>query len=183
VPAPCGGAAGCLGDGGGGGGAARCGGVCGTHIPLNARVSLKDLNNDITLDAGDKLNSYIKDDENVSHFFQTDIGSLYFDIDTFSKSFKNSKNPIFLSLNIQSLNSKYEKLKVVMQTLQEANLPIDVLLLQETWEVKHSNMLTIPGFQSILYRTREHGRGGGSRYVHQKWAKFSRKAGLRILQT
>jgi hypothetical protein len=164
VPVSCGGAAGCLGDGGGGdevGGMACCGGVCGSHITNSNRVSLGELNNDATFDASNILNSYISDDENVSQFFSTQIGSKYLDAETFSTCFKGSKAPLILSINIQSLNSKYEKLKLFMETLRLSKVPVDVLILQETWDIKYPAQLTIPGFQNIVYHTREKGRGGG----------------------
>ena len=58
-----------------------------------------------------------------------------------------------------------------METLREANVPIDAILLQETWEIKYPTQLNIPGFQAVLYHTRESGRGGG-RNVHQNWVEL-----------
>ncbi len=45
--------------------------------------------------------------------------------------------------------------------MQLAEIPLDIVILQETWELKFPNLLTIPGFQKIVYRTRDKGRGGG----------------------
>jgi hypothetical protein len=126
---------------------------------------LRDLNTDITLDATHSLNNYILADENVSQFFQTNIKSFYYDTETFINKFKSSTEPLILSINIQSLNSKHTSLKGYIQNLLSANMPIDLIVLQETWEIKSANQLSIPGFQSILYRNRERGRGGGSVYM------------------
>jgi exonuclease III len=40
-------------------------------------------------------------------------------------------------------------------------VPIDLILLQETWDIKYPQLLDIPGFQNIVYRTRVGMRGGG----------------------
>ncbi len=48
-----------------------------------------------------------------------------------------------------------------MAGLQRSVIPIDIIILQETWEIKFPNLLTIPGYQNIVYRTREGMRGGG----------------------
>ena len=110
---------------------------------------LDGLNSDPLLDACQILNSYIHDDENISHFFQTRLNSAYFDLDSFSHSYKNSSDPIVLSLNVQSLNSKYNGLKDLVAGLQRSVIPIDIIILQETWEIKFPNLLTIPGYQNM----------------------------------
>ena len=61
---------------------------------------LDDLNRDPTYDASNLLNSYLSDDENVSQFFQTNISSSYHYCKTFTDAFRNTTDPIILSLNI-----------------------------------------------------------------------------------
>jgi hypothetical protein len=140
---------------------ARCGEGCGNCLTSSNTILLNNLNADISLDASHLLNSYIADDENISQFFQSHIHSTYLDSDSFIAKFKNSSHPIVLSINIQSLNSKYEPLKIFIQSLLYSEIPVDLIILQETWELKFPSQLTIPGFQNIIYRTRERGRGGG----------------------
>jgi hypothetical protein len=72
------------------------------------------LNTDANLDASDLLNGLLTEDENVSQFFLMHIKSSYHDTDTFIQTHRNTFNPIFLSINIQSLNSKYESLKILI---------------------------------------------------------------------
>jgi hypothetical protein len=122
---------------------------------------LDDPKKDSTCDASDLLTSYLSDNENVSQFFQTNISSSYHDCKTFIDAFKNTSDPIILSLNIQSLNSKYGALKLFTKRLQDFDIPIDLILLQETWEIKFPEQFSLPGFQNIVFRTREGGRGGG----------------------
>jgi hypothetical protein len=136
------------------------GGGGGDRVRAGADL-LHSLNTDLSLDAEFALNRYIADDENVSQFFQTHIKSNYHDLDYFIASFKHTNEPIILSLNIQSLNSKYEALKSFVRTLLSSEIPLDIIVLQETWELRFANLLIIPGFQGIAYRTRDKGRGGG----------------------
>jgi hypothetical protein len=53
------------------------------------------------------------------------ITSRYYDINSFISRFKNSKNPIILSLNIQSLHSKYNELKSFINELANHNVKVD----------------------------------------------------------
>ncbi len=87
---------------------------------------LDDLNNDPSYDASNLLNSYLADDENVSQFFQTNISSSYHDAKTFSDTFRNTTDLIILSLNIQSLNSKYGALNLFIGQMQDFDIPIDL---------------------------------------------------------
>jgi hexokinase len=110
-----------------------------------------ELNADRSLDASTLLNNYISEDENISQFFHTHINSTYLDPDAFIAKFKLTSEPILLSINIQSLNSKYEALKSFVRTVLDSEIPIDLIMLQETWEIKFPTQLTIPGFQNIIF--------------------------------
>ena len=57
--------------------------------------------------------------------------------------------------------SKHEKLKNFIIETTNNGVQIDVIALQETWEVRYPNLLSIPGFQKIIYKNRISGRGGG----------------------
>jgi len=122
---------------------------------------LDDLNRDQELDAGTYLNEYISNDENISQFFQTHIASSYTDSCSFLKQFKDSADPVYLSVNIQSLNSKFDSLRDRVRVMQCSGITVDLIILQETWDIKYPDKLILPGFQSIVYRTRQVGRGGG----------------------
>jgi hypothetical protein len=151
--------------GGGVGGGRDCGGERGWgggSIGMHTeRTLLDDLNLDPSLDARDLLNNYLQDDENISQFFQTNINSSYHDVQSFIHKYKHSTDPIILSLNVQSLNSKYAALKNLFQYVQGSGVPVDLIIVQETWEIRFLTQLGIPGFQNIVYRTREGGMGGG----------------------
>ena len=57
--------------------------------------------------------------------------------------------------------SKHDKLKDYIVRLLNCDIQIDLIALQETWTIKHPNLVSIPGFQKIVYKNRKNGRGGG----------------------
>jgi hypothetical protein len=89
------------------------------------------------------------------------IDSCFYDVDSIVKNFKMSSKPLFISLNVQSLNSKIDKLKDVILQLTSKEIVIDVIAMQETWNIKYPDLLSIPGFQKIFFCNRYKGKGGG----------------------
>jgi len=68
--------------------------------------------------------------------------------------------PIFLSLNAQSLQSKYEKLCAFILELCNNDILIDAIAIQETWQLPYPDLMQIPGY-TLHYKTRVFSRGGG----------------------
>ena len=122
---------------------------------------LNSLNNNCTLDASISLNKYIYDDDSIGQLFQTQIKSEYHDITSFANKYKNNTDPLIISINIQSINSKYDALKTYVCQLDGLGIQADIILLQETWEVKFPKHFHLPGYQTIIARTRVGMRGGG----------------------
>ena len=89
------------------------------------------------------------------------LTSLFHDSSSLIKNFKNSGKPIFLNINIQSLNSKFEKLSNFILSLTNSGVVIDLIAMQETWKIRDPSLLSIPGFQPLVYKCRSKGRGGG----------------------
>jgi len=48
-----------------------------------------------------------------------------------------------------------------LDALHSKNKKIDVLILQETWNLQHPELLNIPGFQKVIFKTRKNCNGGG----------------------
>jgi exonuclease III len=84
------------------------------------------------------------------------IGTLYIQPHSFG-----NLSPLYLSVNIQSLNSKHEELSFQICELLSKNISIDVIALQETWNVQYPDQLLIPGFQHPVIINRYGMRGGG----------------------
>ena len=153
-----------LGEGGGGG--SEGGGMGlrawwgGVRVP-NTGGLLGSLNSDPVLYAKNLLNSLINDDEAAGQFFSTNIDSNYSDVNSFRASYSNSTSPIFLSLNIQSLQSKFADLKHFLSELSNSKISIDLIIIQETWNINYPELLVIPEYQNLVYKTRSGMRGGG----------------------
>jgi Reverse transcriptase (RNA-dependent DNA polymerase) len=91
----------------------------------------------------------------------SNVNSCLYDVHTFCEKFSNSKQPIILSINIQSLNAKYNNLCDFINQLSCKNVNVDIIALQETWQIKYSNLVCIPGYQQLCFKNRRAGRGGG----------------------
>jgi Reverse transcriptase (RNA-dependent DNA polymerase) len=100
-------------------------------------------------------------DQETSIYNNVDINSKFYDVDSFLCNFKQNNMPIFLNLNIQSLNAKHDKLKELTERIIQNNTKVDIIALQETWHIKYANLLDLPGYQKIVYKNRTNGRGGG----------------------
>jgi hypothetical protein len=105
-----------------------------------------------------KINFFIIDSNPYSNII---VNSKFHDIDSLCANFRNSNSPLFISFNVQSLSSKFDKLCSVINILCSNNVPVDVIALQETWQVKHHNLFNIPGFQPLICSNRIVGKGGG----------------------
>ena len=100
-------------------------------------------------------------DNDINPLLELTMDSLFYDSESFCKRFRNSDKPVFLNLNVQSLTSKHEKLKDFIVRLTNKGVQIDLIGLQETWNIKYANLIPIPGFQKLVFKNRLTGRGGG----------------------
>ena len=66
-----------------------------------------------------------------------------------------------LHLNIRSLSSNFDNLKVLMSELKDFNVKPDLVMLCETWlNANNCDLFNIPGY-SLVEKHRKNGRGGG----------------------
>jgi hypothetical protein len=84
----------------------------------------------------------------------------FFVFSSFTSPLPNPSEPIFLSTNIQCLQSKFESLKHYILSLTSKNIPITVIALQEIWQISEHANLTFPGFK-LLHATGKNAKGGG----------------------
>ena len=103
----------------------------------------------------------------------------YYDIDSFIKVFDNSDQQfITVSLNVESLNSKFNNLTALIGILGKSNCYIDSLLIQESWlsddqcSSKNIEQYHIPGYHTIPLG-RKCGRKGGLIIYLRDIFKFS----------
>ncbi len=104
------------------------------------------------------INLYLGNDPTVNHYVDSKSSFGYQDISSIKKNFPN--DPIFLSINVQSLNSKFEKLRDFLNNLSELNLNIAAVALQELWQLPHPDLFKINNFE-LITKLRPKGRGGG----------------------
>ena len=94
--------------------------------------------------------------------------SPYVDNDTLINIMKEKQGLLkCLSLNIQSLNAKFDQLRVYLDYLHDQNCIFDIILLQETWLHNNSNtdMLQLDGYELISQSCTSTSHGGLAIYV------------------
>ncbi len=74
---------------------------------------------------------------------------------------QNKKSAVYLSLNVQSLLSKHEQLSLEIAELECKNVTSDAIALQETWDVKYTDLVPLKGFNPLIFKRRRDMRGGG----------------------
>ena len=114
---------------------------------------------DIALNTLDILNKYGNTEENnfieignLINKNEISLGikpSLYYDLDGMKSYLKLHKNEInILSLNIQSINSKFSELCCILQSLKNDSCFFDIICVQETWlnQLDNYNLFNIEGY-------------------------------------
>jgi hypothetical protein len=125
----------------------------------NLRV-LSDINANISLDLRTIANFLTNDDDWPNPYLHINLDSYFHDTESFVHKFKNQKNPLFLSINVQSLLSKHSSLSNFLTNLLENNVPISVVAIQEVWQLHFPELVNVPGFK-FVHIPRTAGRGGG----------------------
>ena len=100
------------------------------------------------------------------------IHSAYFDVNSLKNNFHKSTHPILASLNVQSLLSKHTDLSSFLHDANISQVPIDILALQETWTVSHTQAAHIPGY-TFMHNDRKLMRGGGVGFYVKDHLNFS----------
>ena len=78
-------------------------------------------------------------DDNDEHD-QSIKQSLYYSDNDFIATFSNSNNPVvILSLNFQSISSKFDDILILVEKVYQRIQNIDILCIQESWLREHSH--------------------------------------------
>ena len=110
------------------------------HFITNLAGSENDLNH--------VLSTFVDSEHEIKKFSH----SQYVDISEIQSIFKNSQNEfLILTLNIQSVNAKFDNLFPVIANLASQGLYFGAICLQETWTSSDSDLslLQLPGYQLI----------------------------------
>ena len=112
----------------------------------------------------------------------TFIPADYHEIESFIEKFKAAGNKFStISLNVESINSKFSKLLTFLESLSEKDCYIDALLLQETWltdeqcEKDTLNRYKIPGYHTIPLGRKCGRKGGLIIYLNEKYSYTERQ--------
>jgi hypothetical protein len=140
----------------------QCGSTPSPHPPAQNADCVNVLNDAEELDFRTQYDIVFREgDLNDDPFAGININSKFYYMYTLPSILKDDVSPIYLSINIQSLNSKFDELRMQILDLVNKNVQIDVIALQEVWEIRDPNTVIIPGFQPLVYKTRANIRGGG----------------------
>jgi hypothetical protein len=63
-------------------------------------------------------------------------------------------SPLFLSINVQSLQSKHENLSLELNEMIKNKISVDVVALQEIWYIRYPELVAIEGFKPLIYKRR-----------------------------
>ena len=93
-------------------------------------------------------------------FANIELRNTYQTENNFVSNIRNFSGLNVLSLNIQSLSSKFEELKILLDRIEKSGGNVSVLVLQEIWDVSLPNLFLIKDFE-LFTNTRETSKGGG----------------------
>ena len=142
-------------------------------VKMNDDTQLGVLNIRPELNSSDFLNQFIIDEENDFNIFNDiHLSSIYYNIESFAVKCKSINKPIIISLNIQSLQSKFNELVSFIECLSNKNIFIDIIALQEIWAVPYPESLCIPGYHNIITNCRLKYRGGGVGFYIRNHIEF-----------
>jgi hypothetical protein len=100
-------------------------------------------------------------DDALNTFTSVNLKSSYYNISNLNKLYNEKNSPLLISLNIQSLQSKFEKLLNFINELNQSGIIVDIIAIQETWKIHHPDLFAIPGFHPLITSNRADPRGVG----------------------
>jgi endonuclease/exonuclease/phosphatase family metal-dependent hydrolase len=118
------------------------------------------------------INSNDPFDVNFSHDYDFDdspyaemvSSSTYVDESDLCSKFKNNfnaNNLSVMSLNIQSINAKFNSLSEFIFSLNNNSCTPDIICLQELWQFPNNMSFYLSGYHPLQYKLRRHNQGGG----------------------
>ena len=140
-----------------------------------ADFSLNNLSNNPNFNFLNSLKKHADEDENIPDFtfnnspyentlFLCEYSS---EIDILKK-FKNQNKPSVLSINIQSLQAKFNSLCTFINNMQVNSCEPDIICLQEIWKIPGSEFFIIDGYHPIVYKSRHSNMHGGGVGIYVK---------------
>ena len=123
--------------------------------------------------SGDFRKLIHNDDDPSSPYTNHNISCEFYDTNAFISNFKNSSNFSLMSLNIQSLPSKFSDFEELINELSSNNCSFDVICLQEIWRISNPDMYLLDNYHNLVYKSRKDNvQGGGVGFYLKKSVKF-----------
>jgi hypothetical protein len=139
---------------------------------------MDDLANILTMDSilnnpeYDFFNQFYNDNDNENeHNFQSvydDLSNLckYYDENELISLCKKSRNKLFLSINTQSLPSKFNEFEEFINILSRNECSPDFICVQETWQIPDESAVDLKNY-NFEFKCRANGvQGGGVKNPH-----------------
>ena len=138
-----------------------------------ANFSLDNLSNNPAFNFLNVLSNCSAEDDNSfisidSPFNSTDISCQYMCEKEFTDKFSSLRKPSVLSLNIQSLASKFVELCAVIYSLMAKNYAPDIICLQEIWRLTDSSFFNLHGYQPLEFKSWQNDAQGGGVDIYIK---------------
>ena len=134
------------------------------------------MNENISFDLSTCLDVFFDNNNDLSTgeniLEKNDINCKYYDEQSLINSFSTCKLPLAISINIQSLSSKFDKLQELISTFESNKVYFDVLAIQETWDIKDLKSLSLQSYHDLVFKSRSLSRGGGIGFYINKNLKF-----------
>lgn len=108
-------------------------------------------------------------DENEPHPIEK---SKYYNDDNFISMMSNKTNPFtVLSMNIQSINAKFDELKIYIEILKKNGISYNAICIQESWLRNDTNttLYDLEGYNLISKGSRVTSHGGLAIYLKQEY--------------
>ena len=144
-----------------------------------ANFSLDNLTTDPNFDFLHTLMNRNSDDDNDflstgSPYSSADFSCSYMCETQLIEKMKTRCNPFVLSVNIQSLQSKFNDLQALISSLLVNKCAPDLICLQEIWRIPGSEFFNLDGYHPLEYLSRQFNvQGGGVGIFVKKNLNFS----------
>ena len=123
--------------------------------------------------------TYAEEDESSfdfsdSPYYNRNISCSYIDELTFVNTFNNLPNFSYMSLNIQSLSSKFAEFNELICHLNLNKCSPDIIALQEIWQVPDPSFFPLINYNLIEFKCRHNNvQGGGVGLYFKKGVRFN----------
>ena len=115
--------------------------------------------NKILLNDSNSDDDFLFSNNEFSPYSETNFNCSYINPDQVRNL--NNSNLSVMSLNIQSLPAKFNDLTDLLAGFYQSKFNLDIICLQETWQISDPLLFSLPNFQNIILNTRSSARGGG----------------------